>query len=192
MTRRIHRKLLIATLFLGATAALAACGAGSDSGSDSGTNTGAGAPAAPATQTTEPSTASPVAPPNAPPIAEPTAEPTAATEPSASTTPTQRPAGVAKAYDGCPVSGSTLLKIIRRYDDFVATTAMTDVKCYDGWAVARQQVAPEYQGKVQPVTALFRYDAKYSVWTYVTAGTGGICPGSMPTDVQKRFEVCRG
>lgn len=175
-----NRKLLAATVLLAATAFLTACGAGADNADNNNA-----APQAPATQAT-----SPVSPPNAPPIAEPNATTDPATDP-ATTPPTQRPAGVAKD-DGCPVSTAALLKIANATPGHVPTVALTGVTCHSGWATAGQQVGKEHYGKVQPVTFLFRYDAKSRAWAYASSGTGGICPDSMPASIRKQFPACAG
>lgn len=189
MTNRIHRTLAIATLLLGATAALAACG--------SDTDTGTAQPAAPApvTQTTEPaattpSTAPPTTPPTAPPIAEP-----AGTRQPGTTAPTQRPAKAPRADDGCPVDDVVLLRLVHKHKDFVPTSGLTDLTCYRGWAIGGQEIDKDWwakHGPVQPVTFVFRYDPNAGRWSIASGGTGGDCPKSMPADVQKHFRYCTG
>jgi hypothetical protein len=94
--------------------------------------------------------------------------------------------------DGCPVSGSTLLKAFEMsgFSEDVKTDAMTNVVCYKGWATAGQKVAAEFEGRVQPVTVLFKYEQKSKVWTYVVAGTSQICPKDLPKDIHDHFEIC--
>lgn len=173
MTNRIHRPVAIATLILGAAAAMTACGTGT-------TNTAAPAPV---TQTAETTT-----PPAAPPIAEPTGTQTPPT-----TTPTQPPANAPKTDDGCPAAERDLLKVVAGDDRFVPTSGLVGITCYKGWAKAGQQVDKAWwdkHGPVQPVVFVFRYAPNAGRWNIALAGTGADCPKEMPTDVQKRLGYC--
>jgi hypothetical protein len=156
-------------MFLGTAAMLTACGPGPDHN--------AAGPAAP-------TTTAPTQPTTTPPTAEPTGKPAATAEPSGTSTDAAGPA------DACPVSTATLLPLANQNDDLVPTVALSSVDCYRGWATARQQVAHEYDGKVQPVTFLFHYEPSSRRWTYSAAGTSEICPASMPADIQKHFAIC--
>jgi hypothetical protein len=185
MTNRMHRTLALATLLLGATAALAACGS-------TGTDTGTAQPAVPAsvpapiTQTTESATGS------TPPFAPPIAEPTGTQQPGI--TPTQRPANAPRTGDHCPVDDVVLLRIIHKSDNFAPTSGLRDLTCYRGWAAGGQVVDRDWwakHGPVQPVMFVFRFDPDAGRWTIASAGTGGDCPTSMPADVRKHFTYCR-
>lgn len=178
MTNRIHRTLAIATLILGAAAAMTACSAGDN---------GPTAQPAAATATGEPTTTPPAAP--------PVAEPAGSGNPSATTAPTRRPADVTKTDDGCPIGEAALLKVIRNDKDYVPTSALTEVTCHKGWATAGQVIDKDWWAKhdpVQPVTFIFRYDPNAGHWNIASAGTGGDCPAAMPTDIRKHFRYCRG
>ena len=180
MTKRIHRSLAIATLILGAAAAMTACGTDA-------ADTAQPGPVTQTTQATESATESATTP------AVPPASGATGTQPPATTVPTQPPANATRTDDGCPAAEGDLLKIISKDDRFVPTSGLVEVTCYKGWATAGQEIDKNWwakHGPVQPVTFVFRYDPNAGRWKVASAGTGGDCPTEMPDDVKKRLKYC--
>jgi hypothetical protein len=104
----------------------------------------------------------------------------------AATPPSSAPATPAKSA-GCPVSAATLLAALRAwplYSSLEPTNQLTNVQCYQGYAMARTTVVHTDSAHV-----VFQYNSGSNTWEVLDAGTEGFC-AKVPADVQPHLTGC--
>lgn len=143
------------------------------------TQTGAAAPAAKPVATTASTAAKPVAT-----TAPTTAKPRAATEPTAA-----KPAGTPTT--GCPVTGDTLLSVLRddtggMYERAGTPAALVEPACFEGYAVARTAS----DGRHDRVSIVFTYDVAATAWRPINLGSADFCTG-VPAVVAPHLPGCQ-
>ncbi|GIE82586.1 hypothetical protein Aph02nite_85360 [Actinoplanes philippinensis] len=90
------------------------------------------------------------------------------------------------ASDGCTPSEATLLKALRSSriaDDLAPTETLTDITCYQGYALGRTH--PKEADDAQVV---FKYTG--GTWQAVNGGTSGYCDDVVPAAVRPHLENC--
>jgi hypothetical protein len=104
-----------------------------------------------------------------------------------SAAPTSAAPTSAAPVDGCPVSASTLLAALRAwpsYSSLEPTSQLTNVQCYQGYAMARTTAVHTDSAHV-----VFRYDASSAAWKTIAGGTDGFC-ADVPADIQPHLTGC--
>ena len=146
------KTLLKIGLVAGAALALAACGSTIQPSASAPTPSESPSVVAPAPSASTPS----ASPPGSPPVASPSPKP-----PTASVNP-------------CPVSEKTLLKVLNSQPGDDTQTDLVDIRCYRGYAYARQGPHP---GPGERVYFLFGFTRPQNQWVLLNLGTGDVCRG---------------
>jgi hypothetical protein len=114
---------------------------------------------------------------------------TATSDPAAN--PSTAPGAVAgnggPPVDGCPVTAGTLLSTLRAwpsYTDLEPASQLTNVRCYQGYAMARTDGV-----HAGPARIVFQYHASSKAWSVLTAGTADLCM-QVPADVKRHLGGC--
>ncbi len=84
---------------------------------------------------------------------------------------------------GCPASEATLLKAFRDSDTakhLLPTDTLTDINCYQGYAIAKTQ--PREGDKSHVV-----YHYAGGAWQVLDGGTGDYCETGVPADVRSHL-----
>ena len=95
---------------------------------------------------------------------------------------------VTKKTNPCPVTSSTLYRVIKGTDfgDRLGNPPGLKVqKCYQGYAVAEVVEPPDSQQDINVV--LFKYNAGTGRWEPLNFGSGGVCEGYVSADVESHI-----
>jgi len=89
--------------------------------------------------------------------------------------------------ESCPVTAATLLSALRAwpsYSDLEPTSQLTNVHCYQGYAMARTNGV-----HAGPARIVFHYHSGSKAWRVLTAGTADLCT-HVPADVKPHLGGC--
>jgi hypothetical protein len=121
----------------------------------------------------------------------PTATATSGTQaPTTSPSETATPPAAPAKTSACPVTASVLLTALKGDSEFgprsTAVTTLTNVECYEPYAMAAVPGTETMQGGM----VLFRHDPAAGTWHPVSLGSADICEGHVPPEIKSKFKYC--